>query len=148
MKKIYSDELNLLVHTKSFNQPETKWIDKAIELLIQQRVNHCKAKLDVAMSHDEAFFTNHLNSQYITYIDKDRNEYGHFSIPVYNMMIDYLINSELHRGIVQQALRQFTHNIITFNTCKYEVKFLLEDYDKTEEDLANALTEIMLILHA
>ena len=150
MEKINIKDLNLLVTSKEIKTPNPDWIYKAIELLIKQRVQHCKSELDEAISKSEAYFQNCLESQIIVYKDKSGNFYGHFSVPVYNNMVEFLnhtdsISCYINKGIVQQALRQCFYN------CHHEsamdiVLMLLENYGKTKQDLEGALTELLLVM--
>lgn len=146
MKKINSKELELLVKSvEPCHSLDTQWITEAIRVLILQRIQHCYAQLDNAISKDEAFFANHLESQVIIYVDN--HQYGHFGIPTYNHMVEYLEdNMPEDKLIVQQALRQYFENIRLKDTNYYEVLDILTKWSKGESDLENALTEMMLIL--
>lgn len=147
MKKIDPKELGLLVKSQEYKPFDNKWLDEAVMLLIRQRVQHCKEALDDAMAKGEAYLCNHSDSQYIIYVNG--NEYGHFGVPTYNHMIDYL-NGGLpyDKGIIQQALRQHLYNVRYdgFTSELETVKDLLLTHNKTRSDLENALTEMMLVL--
>lgn len=156
MEKINIKDLNLLVTSKEIKMPEVDWIYEAIELLIKQRIKHCKSQLDEAISKDEAFFQNHLESQIIVYKDKSGEFYGHFSVPVYNDMIEFLNHTDLaawhiNRGIVQQALRQYLQILPEDEfDCGDDLlelrKLLYNKYKKNQDDLEGALTELMLVI--
>lgn len=139
----------LLVKSQEYRPFDNKWIDDVVNVLIQQRVQHCKKALDDAMNKNEAYFCNHLNSQYIMYVDENGKEYGHFSAPVYNHMVDFLDGGmPFDRLIIQQALRQYFYNVRYdgFTEDFDKVINMLKNYDKTRSDLENVLTEMMLVL--
>lgn len=150
MEKINVKDLNLLVASREIKLPDNKWLYDAIELLINQRVSHCYKALNIAITNDEAFMQNHCDSQIIIYKSKQCGRiYGHFSVPVYNNMIEYLNNSDapalyINKGIVQQALRQYFYDIRYRDTDCLEK--LLDEYQKDFKHLEDALTEIMLII--
>ena len=149
MEKINVKELGLPVKSQEYRPFDHKWIDEVIKLLIEQRVKHCKAELDNAKNRDEAYICNHSNSQYIIYVDENGKEYGHFGVPTYNHMVDFLEGGMPYdKGIIQQALRQHFHNIKTreFMDCCENVIKILKSYNKLIADLENVLTEMMLIL--
>ena len=80
MEKINVKDLNLLVASREIKLPDNKWLYEAIELLINQRVAHCRKALDSAIKNEEAFLQNHLDSQIIIYKSKQCGRiYGHFS---------------------------------------------------------------------
>ena len=150
MEKLNIKDLNLLVTAREIKLPEIDWLHEAIELLIKQRVQHCRTELENAMLKDEAFFQNSFESPIIVYKNKSGKFYGHFSVPTYNSMIEFLnhtdsISCYINRGIVQQALRQYFY--ILSNIKKFEgFCFNLAKYNKNYEDLEGALTELMLVL--
>ena len=150
MEKINVKDLNLLVASREIKLPDNKWLYDAIELLINQRVSHCYKALNIAITNDEAFMQNHCDSQIIIYKSKQCGRiYGHFNVPVYNNMIEYLDNSDapalyINSGIVQQALRQYFYDLRYRKTGDLEK--LLDEYQKDFKHLEDALTEIMLII--
>ena len=150
MEKINVKDLNLLVASREVKLPDNKWIYDAIELLINQRVKHCKLQLDKAIKNDEAFLMNHFDSPIVLFKSKlGGRVYGHFTEPVYNQMIVYLNHPEesaiyLDRGIAQQALRQYFYDLRYRKTDDLEK--LLNEYQKDFKHLEDALTEIMLVL--
>lgn len=147
MKKIDQKELGLLVKSQEYKSCNSEWLNEALNCLIQQRVIHCKSQLDYAMSKDEAFYCNHSNSDIIIYVNKDGNNYGHFGIPTYNHMVDYLNDGlPYDKGIIQQALRQHLENLHSDNAYRYAVCSVLSEYQKDEKYLEGALTELLLIL--
>lgn len=141
MEKIDSSKLGLLVKSVPFRKYDNNWMHRVITLLIQQRVHHCKSQLDEAMNNDEAFFMNHSDSETIVYKNG-----GHFAIPVYNEMVDWLDHGvDYNREITQQALRQHLNNLHNKDRNWDTVINLLSEYRKTERDLENVLTEILLV---
>lgn len=141
MKKINTKDLNLLVANVEFKGLNTEYIEECVKFLISLRVNHCRTQLEEAIKKDEAFYANHLDSEIIFFYGKSGKEYGHFSGPVYNIMMDFLNGDEQFDSpmIVQQALRQMFY--LKENS---DLKQILQKYNKTEEDLYMALTEMLL----
>ena len=146
--KIDVKNFDLTVKTQKYREFETEWSDEAIRTLIIQRMHHCEYKLLRAIHQEEAFLCNHSDSQIVIFVDKDGNEYGHFSEPTYNSMVEFLNYFVLNRGIIQQALRQYLSNIHNDDRDRYEIQSILEKYNKKEQDLENTLTELILVLES
>lgn len=144
MEKINIKDLNLTVKSvehKMFNQD---CLYEAVKYLIKRRINHCKEQLDFAIHENHAFQRNHSDSQYIVYIGpRSGQETGHFSVPVYNHMIEWLNNesSTYDKCIIQQALRQ----LYSYELEK-ELRIILNKYDYSDLDLFNTLTEMIVVL--
>lgn len=144
MEKINIKDLNLTVKSvehKMFNQD---CLYEAVKHLIEKRINHCKEHLDLAISENRAF---QRDSQYIAYVSSiTKKEHGHFSIPVYNHMVEWLNNesSTYDKCIIQQALRQLYYTNLT---SPYRTLFkILNKYNQTHWDLFNVLTEMIVVL--
>lgn len=141
MEQINIKDLNLIVKSvehKMFNQD---CLYEAIKHLIERRIEHCKEQLDFAIRENHAFQRDHNTSQYIVYIVNGK-ERGHFSVPVYNHMVEWLNNesSTYDKCIVQQALRQLYFEEET------EICAILGKYNHAHSDLFNALTEMIVVL--
>ena len=146
MEKINPKELGLLVKSQTYRNYDREWLYTAIETLIRLRVTHCSSALDLAMSRDEAYLCNHSDSEYIIYVDQNGEEYGHFSAPLYNVMVEFLDGHQPYsRLIIQQAIRQYLYNKNNDNAYRYAVMEVLSESNKIEQDLENALTEMIVL---
>lgn len=89
------------------SEKEVPWdtLEEAFTFLIEMRALHCEEQLAKATANGETWIDDEYNPQIIFFPG------GHFSIPVYEAMIDYLHNGHRLRTqmpsllICQQALR-------------------------------------------
>lgn len=136
-------------------------ICEAIYALIEQRAKHCEEQLAMAVAKGETFRT-HPDSEIICYKGG-----GHFSIPVYKAMTDFLasdsvdavrdkmafgsridrdcLEKSVAKGITQQALRQLFYIIDGKNS------YAKEEYGRVNQyyspiGLSNILTEHIFVL--
>lgn len=150
MERIDITKYNLPVTEREHELPKLDWLYEAIKLLINQRVAHCRSQLEETIKKGEAYIE-YKYSPIVFYKNAKGEEYGHFSEPVYNDMIEFLnhidhIEYHLNKMIVQQALRQYFYNSHNYSSLNNDMLLILEKYNKTYEDLEGALTEMMLVM--
>lgn len=125
---------------------EINWpaIINTVRLLIEWRVKHCEQQLAEATLKGE---TSYLGDEPHTIFYKNG---GHFSIPTYQTMIEFLsieslTKSDLTPGIAQQALRQYMRVLATKNFgSEREYKMLRDTTLNNLVLLESILTEILL----
>ena len=146
MNKIQMSDLNLSVKESVRKTPDKDWVNEIIYALIWQRINYYRNELEKAMAKGHAYQMNTVNSEIVIY-NNGSEEYGHFSIPIYNTLVDWYEKFfELNRFVVQQALRQHLINlndISSLNTKR--IISINRKYDQTLDDVGLMLTELMMI---
>lgn len=134
MEKIKKIELLVYTPEESFD-----FTQEVVKFLINKRVQHCYSELQEAIKNDEAGYWIHETSNVIVYKNGK-----HFSIPVYNHMVDFLNgDAPLDIAIVQQAIRSYQ-----YMTCNDDLEFsiLLNKYDKKFEDAFRTITDLIVLV--
>lgn len=128
------------------NFREIDWyiINETIRLLIKGRIQHCEDELAKATIASETMFDNSISQQIFF------KNGGHFSIPVYNQMVEWYNSGQNLQDasalITQQALRHYFYLLRTEDTeALTELENALISGSYTLEDLENILTEDILI---
>lgn len=138
MEKI--TKIELLVYNQSAPQESFDFTQEVVRFLLEKRVQHCYSELQEAIENDSAGYLTSSNSQIIVY--KNGN---HFSIPVYNHMVDFLdggIPYDLE--IVQQAIRSY--NALTPEEDQVFLDEVLRKYNKDWQDAFRVITDLIVLV--
>lgn len=138
MEKI--TKIELLVYNQPAPQESFDFTQEVVRFLIERRVQHCYSELRNAIENNSAGYLISIDSQTIVY--KNGN---HFSIPVYNHMIDFLnggISYDL--GIVQQAIRSYS--ALTPEEDQAFEDEILRKYDKSWQDAFRVITDLIVLV--
>lgn len=138
MEKI--TKIELLVYNQLAPRESFDFTQEVVRFLIERRVQHCYSELQEAIKNDSAGYLTSVDSQIIVY--KNGN---HFSIPVYNHMVDFLnggIPCDLE--IVQQAIRSY--NALTPEEDEAFLDEILRKYDKDWHDAFRVITDLIVLV--
>lgn len=138
MEKI--TKIELLVYNQPAPQESFDFTQEVVKFLIERRVQHCYSELQEAIKNNSAGYLISIDSQTIVY--KNGN---HFSIPVYNHMIDFLNGSiPFDLMIVQQAIRSY--NALTPEEDQAFEDEILHKYSKDWQDTFRVITDLIVLV--